>query len=478
MSIKIGSTIAQSIVIPVYQEEKKLQFFNKKNKKIKEKTEEIFKLFNYEAKKESTLLVNMNNQKVLFIGLNKEYTLEELRRAYSIVFSILVSKKEKKVSIEMPTEKEDEIQAVIEGIDLSDYKFDRYLSEKEENKLDILLDISENFNPLLKKTLLQNKHVKFARNLVNENSYVITPKKLESLAKDFAKKNKLKIKTLDEKQIQKEKLNLIWAVGKGSENPPRLIIVEYNGNPKSKEKVAFVGKGITFDTGGTNLKPTGYVEDMRSDMGGAAAAMGAFMAAVEMKAKQNIILAIGSAENSLSHNSYKPGDVYVSHSGVSVEIGNTDAEGRLVLADTISYLQKNYKPTRIVDLATLTGACLVALGPSLIAMLGNETEMKKAMFEAGEKTYERVWELPLYDELRELNKSRIADIKNTGGRDGGTITAGAFLERFVDKKVKWVHLDIAGAAFAKKPNYYVPEFGTGRGVRLLLEYLNQDKSLS
>ncbi|MCA9459201.1 MAG: leucyl aminopeptidase family protein, partial [Nanoarchaeota archaeon] len=380
----------------------------------------------------------------------------------------------KKILIRLPKENEEEIKATIEGLDLSNYTFDKYISKKDESNFEINLDIPDKYKKLLDETIKINTQVKFTRDLINENSEDMTPLALEKLAKEFAKKNKLKIKILNEKEIQKEKLNLLWAVGKGSQFPPRLIILEYNGNPKSKEITALVGKGITFDTGGINLKPSGFLEDMKCDMGGAATAFGTFRASVETKLKKNLILVMSCAENAISGKAYKPGDVFISHANISVEIANTDAEGRLALADALSYLQKKYKPTTIIDLATLTGASLVALGPSLIAMMGNDKSTMKQIFESGEKTFERVWELPIYDEHRDLMKSKIADIKNLGGKFGGCITAGAFLEKFIKENIKWVHLDIAGAAYARKSDLYIPEFGTGRGVRLLVDYLKNN----
>ncbi|MCA9496459.1 MAG: leucyl aminopeptidase family protein, partial [Nanoarchaeota archaeon] len=367
-----------------------------------------------------------------------------------------------------------EIKAIIDGLDLTDYSFNKYISKKEDYNFEINLDISQKYKTLLNETLKINKEVKFTRDLVNENSDDMTPIVIEKLAKTFAKKNKLKIKILNEKEIQKEKLNLLWAVGRGSQHPPRLIIIEYNGNPKSKEITALVGKGITFDTGGINLKPSGFLEDMKCDMGGAATAFGTFKATVETKLKKNLLLVMSCAENAISGKAYKPGDVFISHAKISVEIANTDAEGRLALADALSYLQKKYKPTKIIDMATLTGSCLVALGPSIIAMMGNNKEMIKQLFESGERTFERAWELPIYDEHRELMKSKIADIKNLSGKFGGCITAGAFLENFIKENIQWVHLDIAGAAYARKKDSYIPEFGTGRGVRLLIDYLKNN----
>jgi len=490
MKINISSNKKDLIMIPIFFEKKKTGFFSEmKNEKI---ILEKIKLFKFKAENEKLLRIeiktsqtprvseglgiisqkNSLNQKFLLVGIKKNYKLEDLRKVYSLVFDYLKSKKENNVLIEIPNEKEDEIKAIIEGLDLTDYNFDKYLSKKEKFELNVNLNVSKKFQGVVKKTLLINNNVKFVRNLVMENADIITPIFFEKMAKNFAKKNKLKIKILNEKQIIKEKLNLLNAVGQGSINPPRLIIVEYNENSKSKEKIALVGKGITFDTGGINLKPSGHIEDMKTDMAGAATTFGAFKSLVELKVKKNLILVLSCAENSISSKSYKPGDIFVGYNEVSVEIENTDAEGRLVLADALAYVSKNYKPTQILDMATLTGSCLVAMGPTLIAMLGNDKKINQKIFEIGERTFERVWEMPIYDEHRDLIKGKFSDIKNTGGREGGTITATAFLEKFIGKNIKWTHFDIAGAARSHAKKYYVPEYGTGVGVRLLVDYLS------
>lgn len=467
----------EAIVIPVYAtEDKNIVFFNKKldTKQIRSQ----INLFNFNGKGEEVLFFNLGNVKYLLLSIKKDYTLEDLRRSYSVAFNFLSSKNIENVLFEIPKEDDAQIVSIVESLDLSDYNFDKYISKKKEDikiEMNCYLNVSSSYKKTISDTLIITKNVKFARNLVNENSNIINPKKFESLAKDFAKKNKLKIKVLDEKSIVSEKLGLLWAVGKGSEYLPRLIIVEYFGDSKSKDKIALVGKGITFDTGGINLKPSGFLEDMKSDMGGAAGVFGAFMSAVELKLKKNLILVIPAAENAIASRSYKPGDVFVGYCGTSVEILNTDAEGRLILADALSYVQKNYKPTKIVDVATLTGACLIALGDSLIGMFGNDAKMKKQIFNSGENTFERVWELPIYDEHRDMIKSKIADVKNTGGsRNGGAITAAAFIEKFIKNNVQWVHLDIAAAARSHKKEYYISEFGTGRSVRLLVDWLKNN----
>ncbi len=473
MVIQIGSKKQEVVVIPTFSEKDKVKFFDKKKRKELEKE---IKEFRFKSEDAEILYTKVNRKKIILLGFKKNYTLENLRNNYSVLFSFLKSKKINEVSINVPKEDTNEIRAVIDGIDLTDYKFDKYLKKEKEEKINIFLDVSDKFDSLLKKSVKTNSNVKLVRDLVNENSSIITPQKLESIVKKFVAKHKLKSRILDEKKILKEKLNLIYNVGKGSSHPPRLIIVEYKGNPKSKEKTALVGKGITFDSGGLNLKPTNYIETMKLDMGGAVTVFGAFKTAVELKMKKNLVLVMGCAENVVDANSYRPGDVIESYSKKTVEIANTDAEGRLVLADCLSYIQKHYKPTHIIDLATLTGACLVALGPSLIAIIGNDSQMNREIFEAGELTGDMGWELPIHDEHREMNKSKIADIRNLGGKYAGTITAGAFLEAFVNEKVKWVHLDIAGAAFAENPHFhkYNGIHATGVGVRLLVDYLQED----
>ncbi len=476
VKISIGSKEKNCRIFCVFSDKKKINFFNSIDKKLKLEFDKVMKIFSYEGKKDEALFFNIEEKKYLLYGFDKKYELEDLRKGYSNIFNILKAKKEFDILINIPKEDTDEIGAIVDGIELTDYKFDKYLSKSVEEKkkkkeMNVSLNVNAKFSKTVKEKMLVCSHVKFTRNLVNENADIITPAKMESLAKEFAKKNKLKIKVLDEKALVKEKLNLMYAVGKGAANPPRLVIVEYNGNSKSKEKIALVGKGVTFDAGGINLKPTGYIEDMKTDMGGAATVFGAFKAIVELGLKKNIVLVMGLVENAIGSKAYKPGDIFIGYNGTSVEIGNTDAEGRLVLADSLAYVQKNFKPSKIVDMATLTGACLVALGPKLIGMMGNDDKMKKEIFESGEKTYDRVWELPIYEEHREAIKGKMADIKNIGGKFGGTITAGAFLEKFIDNDVKWVHLDIAGAARAYVPEKYMPEFGTGRGVRLLVDWL-------
>jgi leucyl aminopeptidase len=250
---------------------------------------------------------------------------------------------------------------------------------------------------------------------------------------------------------------------------PVLITLEYHGKPNSKDLTALVGKGMTYDTGGLNLKSSG-MECMKCDMGGAAAVLSAFWTAVQLELPINLVAVVPSAENSISAKSYKPGDVYVSYSGKTVEITNTDAEGRLILADALAYTIQHFKPSRILEFATLTGGIEIALGSEASGMMSNNDAWADMVAQAGKETFERVWQLPMYDEYKDILKSDIADIKNYGGRSATSIVAAQFMRSFIDD-TPWVHLDIASTAFSNDAKRYHPKYGTGIGVRLTLEVL-------
>jgi leucyl aminopeptidase len=264
-------------------------------------------------------------------------------------------------------------------------------------------------------------------------------------------------------------------VNKGSRNEPKLIIVKYSGGSKNEPYTAVIGKGITFDTGGLNLKPTGYIETMRTDMSGTAATIGILKNVLALSIKKNIVFAMALAENAIGSGSFKPGDVLRSYNGRTVEIDNTDAEGRLVLADAISYVVRNYKPKTIIDLATLTGACVVALGYDYSGLMSNNDELAKKLLISAQETDDRAWQLPIYPELKDHVKSQIADIKNTGLKGAaGALSAGEFLRQFIED-AKWAHLDIAGTAFVKEGNrFYFGHGATGAGVRLVTDFLKKN----
>jgi leucyl aminopeptidase len=290
----------------------------------------------------------------------------------------------------------------------------------------------------------------FTRNLANQRPNVADCDYLEEIARKIynshKEDNKVSIEVMKGQDLAKNGLNLIHAVGKSAESEPRVIILTYKGKPEDKNiSHAIVGKGLTFDTGGLNLKPTNFIEDMYLDKHGACNTLSVFKSVVEMELPINVVCAIGAAENSIDGLSYKPSDIIKSHKGYTVEITNTDAEGRLVLADVLSYVQMKYKPQNIIDLATLTGACMVALGHRTAGLFTNNTALSSEIVKASEEVMEPVWHLPITNEHREDLKSPYADLKNAGkDRYGGASKGAAFLEKFINKGVNWVHLDIAG----------------------------------
>jgi leucyl aminopeptidase len=274
---------------------------------------------------------------------------------------------------------------------------------------------------------------------------------------------------LHQEELEKLGMGALLAVGQGSQHPPRMVVMEYRGAGATEKPTALVGKGITFDTGGISLKPGANMEMMKQDMAGGAAVLGAMQAAAALKLPVNLVGLVPLAENMPDGRAYKPGDVVTTLSGLTVEINNTDAEGRLILCDALHYAHR-FTPAAIIDLATLTGACVVALGHNATGAMGNDPKLLSALAGAGEATGERLWELPLWEEYGDLMKSDIADLKNAGGPHAGTISAGWFLKQFVGTH-KWAHLDIAGTAWEDKGRHYLPKGATGVGVRLLVKYL-------
>ncbi|MDP4115528.1 MAG: leucyl aminopeptidase [Bacteroidota bacterium] len=369
------------------------------------------------------------------------------------------------------------IQSFIEGLYYGSYSFDLYKTKKKVNKeLNIVLH-NENRGMLaeiIKNTALIMEGVTLTRDLQNEPSQVLTP---DSFAKrilsTFKSLEKVKVQILKEKEIQAKKMGGLWAVGKGSQNPPRFCIIEYNYSPtrnKNIPLIVLVGKGVTFDSGGVCVKHADGMDEMKADMSGAAVVAGTILAAARRSLPVSIVGLLPLAENMLSGSAFKPGDIIYTASGKTVEVINTDAEGRLVLADALDYASK-LKPDAIIDLATLTGACVVALGEIAAGLFTKNDNLADNLYKTGLKTFDRVWRLPMWDEYSELIKSDIADIKNLGGRWGGAISAAKFLENFVDEAIPWAHIDIAGPAISHKENNFSNDSMTGFGVRLLFEVL-------
>ena len=309
----------------------------------------------------------------------------------------------------------------------------------------------------------------FARDLINEPANTLTPARLAEHATEIATRHGLGINVLGDDEMRELGMNALLAIGQGSNEPSRLIVMRYNGNPDSEEVLGLIGKGITFDTGGYTLKPPASMETMKTDMGGAGAVLGAMDAIARLKPKANIVAVIPSAENMVSGNAVKPGDVVVSMNGKSIEIVNTDAEGRVVLADAFTYAIRKCGVTKMVDIATLTGAISVALGRQMCGLFSNDIDFAAEVKEAFHRTGERAWELPMVEEYINSFASQIADMKNAGNRDGGSITAALILREFVEN-TPWVHLDIAGVARdLDGASELSPKGATGFGVRTLVE---------
>ncbi|MGI9484010.1 MAG: leucyl aminopeptidase [Hyphomicrobiales bacterium] len=366
---------------------------------------------------------------------------------------------------------------VASGARLRVYTFDKYKTEKKKDKpalanLTVLsaspAKARRTYAPL--EAIAQGVHL--ARDLVNEPPNVLYPEEFASRAKGLTKVG-LKVDVLTERQMEHLGMGSLLAVGYGSERPSRIAVMQWNGGKKGEKPVAFVGKGVTFDTGGISLKPGAGMGDMKGDMGGAACVTGLMHALGARKAKVNAVGVIGLVENMPDGKAQRPGDVVKSMSGQTIEVLNTDAEGRLVLADALWYTQKRFKPKFMVDLATLTGAILVALGKEHAGLFSNNDDLSMKLAAAGNETGETVWRLPLGEAYDKLINSDTADMKNIGGRNAGSITAAQFLQRFVNK-VPWAHLDVAGTAMGSKKNAINQSWGSGWGVRLLNELVAEN----
>lgn len=430
----------------------------------------------------------INSYKLILIGLGEknDFDIYLLQKAVAQGVKQVLDNKLVNFAVDIPDywlEKYQTYQAVkltAEAIHLSSYKFSKYKGAEELKKYrdldEAIIRIPatklQGADTALRIAEIFSLAVRQARDLVNEPSYVATPKFLAQTALDISKKHKnaVKVKIFEEKEVIKMGMGAYYGVAKGSAESLKFIHLSYKP-PKVKKKIVLVGKGITFDTGGLSLKGAEHMETMKLDMAGAACVLAVFSALPMLDLQVEVCGLIAACENMPSGRALKPGDILKAYNGKTIEVLNTDAEGRLTLADMLSYAVLEEKPAEIIDLATLTGACMVALGQDIAGLWGNNekmlAEIETSTFEAGEK----VWRMPLEKDYRELLKSSMADLKNiSGGKYGGAITAALFLEEFVGK-IPWVHLDIAGPAFAEKDTPLTPRGATGYGVRLLLRYL-------
>lgn len=417
---------------------------------------------------------------LLGIGAQERLTVENIRRAYGCAIKSVKEKKLSSVAFLLPDpqviDREFAIRAIVEALFFANYCIGTYKTNPEDvpasiQKVFFVGDDVYALLPVVQHTKVIMEANTFARDLVNGNADSVTPEYLAAMAKKTSKQYPAVQCTLYGKTwIEKQKMGLLLAVSRAAHHEPVCIILKYRGNPASKDHTVLVGKGITYDTGGLNLKPTGSIETMKNDMAGAAAVLATLRAVAALKLPINVSCIIPSCENAIGPKAYKPGDVYTSFTGKNIEITNTDAEGRLILADALGYAVKNLAPSRLIDIATLTGSAVVALGSEVSALFSNSDILAQELMHSGRRTFERLWQLPLYEEYRDCLKSDIADIKNAESRAGGAILAATFLHTFVGT-IPWAHIDIAGTAFLKETKRYLTKYATGVGVRLLIDFL-------
>ena len=422
------------------------------------------------------------------VKINKDFTSDFFRNHLAGVIKSLEGEELQNLHIFIPSYKafknhfENEAhfyQTFIEGLMLGNYKFDKYkLTKKALKKLTVLLyaDNEKLLKESTRKVTLLMEGVYFTKELQNEPANSLRPSDIANKIKSKLRDAGIRVTVFNEKELKKRKMGGLLAVGQGSNNKPRLVILNYKPRTKPKgkkktKKIALVGKGVTFDSGGISLKPASNMGEMKADMSGAALVAGTMLAAAKVKLPVEILGVIPAAENMVSGESMRPGDIVVTASGKSIEVDNTDAEGRMILADALNYASKQ-KPDIIVDFATLTGACVVALGSVASGLFTKNDKLADALYKSGMNTYDRVWRMPMWDDYNKLIESKVADVHNTGPRWAGAITAAKFLEHFVDEKIPWAHLDIAGPAFPSDTNNYSKTYMTGYGVRLMFDYLS------
>jgi len=430
---------------------------------------------------QSSLVYTYNKigaKRILLLGLGKreDLKLDKVRKAGDT--AVKVAKKLKLSSFAVIPYRDDKhpekdcVYATVEGVSLGNYIWHEWKTEDKKKPVkECVLLTQPHLKDLVKQTSVVCENALLARDLVNMNADDKNAPALAARAKKEARKAGLRVTILDEIKIKRLGMGLLLAVNRGSKYPCRVVVMEHHGDKRSKETVALVGKGITFDSGGLNLKPTGYMETMKCDMSGSAAVLGIMKSLGELKVKKNVVGIMVITDNLIGPKAYKPGDIFTSYSGKTVEVLNTDAEGRLALADAMAYAVKKFKPSLIIDLATLTGSIVGTFNTYVIGMFGTDDKAADELFKSGQKTHERVWRLPVYEEYKDEMKSDYADLKNISEkRYAGAITAAAFLSNFIGE-TPWIHLDIAGPAFMDKPAAYMSKGGSGVGVRLVVDYL-------
>jgi len=459
------------------------------DKKLGGQLNDLRKTGEFSGKANQTTLLHINGKlsakRVWLVGLGQwdTMTLERVRQAMGTAVKRDRQIKAKGLACVIPdvpkplSHLDHLTQAMAEGAILGDYRFTKYRTDHSEDRktlqsCTVLAPTSASHSKVnagAKRGQTLGEATCFVRDMCNHPANVMTPSRVVAEAKTIAKESKIRLKVLDQQQMKKLGMGGVLGVARGSIEPPYFIVMEYSGGPKTQRPVVFVGKTVTFDSGGISLKPSENMDHMKADMTGGAEVLAAVRAASRLKLPMNVTGLLPVVENMPGGRATKPGDVHTMLSGKTVEILNTDAEGRLILADGLAYAAR-LKPVCVIDIATLTGAAIVALGAFAIGMLGTNDPLKKALRQAGNDSGERVWEMPLWDEYFEQLKSDVADMRNIGGRGGGMITAAMFLSKFAGD-YPWVHLDIASTDWSATEQPCIAKGPTGTGTRLLIQYL-------
>jgi leucyl aminopeptidase len=416
------------------------------------------------------LLLGMGDKKNLDPEKTRNLTGKVVNKAKELGISELVL-------IPFKNMDKEHLSAMVEGIKLSDYSFNNYKRDEDKNDLNqvriyIRTDMKNN-QKIIRHSVVVSDAVIFTRNISNLPPNDCSPKDLATLSKKLSENQKVKVRVIEKEEMKSYGFEGILAVGKGSASSPKLIVLEYSGTTKNRP-IVIVGKAVTFDTGGISIKPSEKMEEMKFDKCGGCNVLGIIKAVSDLGLDTSVIGIIPAVENMPSGSSYRPGDIIKMYNRKTVEVVNTDAEGRIILGDALSFAVKTFAPKAIIDMATLTGAAIIALGTNVAALVGNNDDLVTKILEYSNQTGEKIWQLPLFEEYKEQLKSSNADMKNIGGRPAGAITAAAFLSSFVED-TPWVHLDIAGTAWTQdgtKEKSYNPKGATGFGIRTIVKYIS------
>ncbi|VVB69818.1 cytosol aminopeptidase [uncultured archaeon] len=394
---------------------------------------------------------------------------DSFRNAGGLLNSLMESNKQSEAKLVFSKSlNETAVIQFAEGMVLASYRFDKYKEERDFKVSKVFFDVNPSYSDSLRKSIALCECQNISRDFSNEPSNILYPEAFVQKALTETKGTGLKVSFMNEKELEKKGFGALLAVGMGSSHKPRLLVLEYNGG--GKEKIALVGKGITFDTGGISIKPANDMDKMKHDKSGASAVVGAIIALSKLKVKAHVYGVCALAENMPSGESYRPGDIVKTYSGKFIEVLNTDAEGRVVLSDALWYASNDLKADYVIDAATLTGACVVALGDVCAGFFTNDEKLRKTLLDSGNETGERLWELPLWEEYDEKVKSDFTSGKNIGEPGNAGVNSGAsFLKKFISEKTKWAHLDIAGTAYYYKPKPYYSKGASGFATKLFVK---------